>query len=613
MRTHSFHIPVMGTGFTIDSPIKVARLGITSVISLVDDELIEQMRRHYSIEFGEPYHPITSKVKDHRALRITAYLNLVEQIVQRQFAQMKQQSFDEDNDLRAYFELLDDASLLKGEYLRRASMNGSERTAHEAFLKGRMRMGAIDVNIMVKADRENTFNGEKLPREYSDALAALRGFAQSSLRSSVVFSAGMNPSLFSYCATFEDFYAHDDEPSRKSIILKVSDFRSAAVQSKVLAMKGVWVSEYRIESGLNCGGHAFATTGLLLGPILEEFKAKRRELQKTLFQIYQEALVKQNRTPPREPPRVVITAQGGVGTASEHRFMLSHYELESVGWGTPFLLVPEATTVDDTTLAALVDENKDVYLSDSSPLGLPFYTLRNSSSEECRRARINAGKPGSACLNKHLAFNTEYGEPLCVASRHYQRKKLAELKNAGLTDEACAQASAAVLEKACICRHLGDGARAKYGIKVPKTTLTPAMCPGPNIAFFSRVCSLSDMVGHIYARNDVRDKSQRRPHVFVNELKLYIDKLDGMITKAGPSATEKECEYFAEFKQNLFAGIDYYMALTRVSSASASASETATERMRADLQAQKDRLVEGRRSPDLGAALRSGIDAALSK
>jgi hypothetical protein len=73
MRTHSFHIPVMGTGFTIDSPIKVARLGITSVISLVDDELIEQMRRHYSNEFGEPYHQITSKVKDHRALRITAY------------------------------------------------------------------------------------------------------------------------------------------------------------------------------------------------------------------------------------------------------------------------------------------------------------------------------------------------------------------------------------------------------------------------------------------------------------------------------------------------------------------------------------------------------------
>jgi hypothetical protein len=41
---HSFHVPVMGIAFTIDSPIKLAPYGISSVISLVDDELLEQMR-----------------------------------------------------------------------------------------------------------------------------------------------------------------------------------------------------------------------------------------------------------------------------------------------------------------------------------------------------------------------------------------------------------------------------------------------------------------------------------------------------------------------------------------------------------------------------------------
>ena len=55
-------------------------------------------------------------------------------------------------------------------------------------------------------------------------------------------------------------------------MLKVSDFHSAVVQGKFLAKRGLWVSEYRIESGLNCGGHAFATKGLLLGPILDEFQ-----------------------------------------------------------------------------------------------------------------------------------------------------------------------------------------------------------------------------------------------------------------------------------------------------------------------------------------------------
>ena len=36
----------------------------------------------------------------------------------------------------------------------------------------------------------------------------------------------------------------------KTIILKVSDYRSALTQGKILAKKGVWISEFRIESGL---------------------------------------------------------------------------------------------------------------------------------------------------------------------------------------------------------------------------------------------------------------------------------------------------------------------------------------------------------------------------
>ena len=43
-KAHTFHIPVMGTGYTVDTPVKVAHLGISSVISIVDDILIEKMR-----------------------------------------------------------------------------------------------------------------------------------------------------------------------------------------------------------------------------------------------------------------------------------------------------------------------------------------------------------------------------------------------------------------------------------------------------------------------------------------------------------------------------------------------------------------------------------------
>ncbi len=41
---HNFHIPVMGLAYTIDSPIRVAQYGISSVISIIDDEILEKMK-----------------------------------------------------------------------------------------------------------------------------------------------------------------------------------------------------------------------------------------------------------------------------------------------------------------------------------------------------------------------------------------------------------------------------------------------------------------------------------------------------------------------------------------------------------------------------------------
>src|SRR5690606_30369545 len=146
-------------------------------------------------------------------------------------------------------------------------------------------------NIMTKVDKANyDQNGDPLPQEYSDALSALRGYARSNLRSSVVFSAGMNPRLYSYCEDFEDFFPSEGQLPKKKIILKVSDYRSALIQGKFLAKKGLLVSEFRMESGLNCGGHAFATEGLLMGPILEEFKTKRKELQDELYLLCNQSL-----------------------------------------------------------------------------------------------------------------------------------------------------------------------------------------------------------------------------------------------------------------------------------------------------------------------------------
>ena len=90
-----------------------------------------------------------------------------------------------------------------------------------------------------------------------------------------------------------------------------------------------------------------------------------------------------------------------MGTEEEHEFLLKHYQLDSVGWGTPFLLVPEATTVDDKTLHQLVQaKESDLYLSDISPLGIPFNNLKANTKDLEKEAFITKGRPGSSCPKK---------------------------------------------------------------------------------------------------------------------------------------------------------------------------------------------------------------------
>ena len=271
---HTFHIPVMGTGFSIDTALRVAKYGISSVLSLVDDTLVEQMRQFHSEREGEAYEPITNKDPDARARRITAYLNLLDRLIKRQVEVLQSSAFKPGSEITRYYDLLPDSEL-KLSYLKMLSTDDSqEKEQRQQELRRRAVPGSIDANIMTTLDSE-TYHGVKQPREFSDAMSALRGFANSTLQSSMVLSAGMNPRLYTYLSKFEDFFPDETGFIKKKIILKVSDYRSALIQGKFLAKRGIWISEYRIESGLNCGGHAFATKGELMGPILEEFKDNR--------------------------------------------------------------------------------------------------------------------------------------------------------------------------------------------------------------------------------------------------------------------------------------------------------------------------------------------------
>ncbi|MBT8406519.1 MAG: hypothetical protein KJP05_03610 [Deltaproteobacteria bacterium] len=556
---HSFHIPVMGTGFTIDTPLRVAKYGISSVIPLVDDVLVEQVRKFHCEKHGEPYEEISSRDQDARALRITAYLNLVDRLVRPQVAELQASPFEDGSEITRYFEMLPETPLKRAYDEMLATTDPEAKARMQKDLRQHAVPGSIDINIMTKLDRDIYWDGKKLPAEFADAMAALRGFANSTLNSSVVFSAGINQRLYTYAATFDDFFPDDNGELKKKIILKVSDYRSASIQGRFLAKRGLWVSEYRIESGLNCGGHAFATDGYLLGPVLEEFKEKRQELTETLHATYAKALADRGLSVNNEPHEVMITVQGGIVTAVENEFLLRYYMVDRTGWGTPFLLVPEVTNVDNAHLEKLLAATDgDVYLSNASPLGIPYWNLRTSASEETRRQHILEGKPGSPCVKGAAKLNTEFTDiPICPSSRVYVKRKLQQLPEEGLSEEQLAAAKDSVLSKSCICHDLGGATVLKYDID---PAATPSICCGPSILDFSKISTLEEMVAHIYGRLSLI-ANKERPHMFINELMLYIDHLREETKKFSLKLSFRTPAYFSKFKKNLLEGIEYYHRL----------------------------------------------------
>jgi hypothetical protein len=560
-QVHSFHIPVMGLAYTIDSPIKVAKYGISSVISIVDDFLIEKMNEYYSKKFKIPYNEITTKVEDYRAKRITSYLNTVDTIAKQTFNNLKKSFEEKSGDFEKYIEMLPDFSELKQNFTKKfENYNLKEDALH--WIHNNLKMGSIDVNIMTKLDKANFKKNEQLPAEYNDAHAALRGFANSNLESSVVLSAGMNPRLYSYFENFADFFPTTEGYLKKKIILKVSDYRSALIQGKFLAKKGLWVSEFRIESGLNCGGHAFASDGYLLGPILEEFKQHKAVLINEIHEILTAALKSSNKPFPEKPLQLNITVQGGVGTSEEHEFLLENYNLDSVGWGSPFLLVPEATTVDSKTRETLKNATeKDLYLSDVSPLGVPFNSLNGSTNDLIRNQRISENKAGSSCPKKFLALSLdEKGKPICTASKKFQSKQINELKLETLNKEDFNKKLNEITVKTCLCEGLSNAALLDYNIAIKGENQGVAVCPGPNMAYFTKELTLKEMVSHIYGKTNVID-TQNRPHMFIKELKMYVDYFSNKVDEFKDDFSVKQEKYLTAFQKNMAEGIEYYQQL----------------------------------------------------
>ncbi len=552
---HFFHIPVMGTCFTTDTPLRVSHLGIDSAISLVDDRLLERIGTFYAKKLDIPYSVYSSAVEHARAKRVAEYLNLVHFLASRNFKRVLAEPFSGNSDKDRYFKMLPTDDPLRERYLRTLSMpDGELRTKESECLTRAMRPGKIDVNIMVKLDRPG----------FDDAKEALRGYAESDLsgNTSLILSAGINQSLFSEMEKFPCFYRNASGDFDKGITLKISDFRSALIQGKFLARKGLEVSEYRIESGINCGGHLFPSSGELLPDILDEFRERKNSLgtqfRKAVEKYYAEHGLDASLLKPFSPR---FTVQGGIGNFGESERFLKAYEMDGCGWGSPFLLVPEATLVDSETRRLLCEANpEDILASHASPIGVPFSNLRTCGAERERVENVRRGTPGAPCVKGFLQDNTEFSErPICTASREYQRQRTRQIESLSLSDAERKREKEAVLEKTCICHKLGNSALVALGLETAEDA-PPSICPGPNIAYFRRTYSLEEMVDSIYGRIDSLSTPER-PHVFALEILLYAKWFQGEVecAKKNPEAVEK----LRTIARNLKSGMEKACEISR--------------------------------------------------
>ncbi|MDX9925457.1 MAG: hypothetical protein RBS48_11905, partial [Ignavibacteriaceae bacterium] len=88
-------------------------------------------------------------------------------------------------------------------------------------------------------------------------------------------------------------------------------------------------------------------------------------------------------------------------------------------------------------------------------------------------------------------------------------------------------------------------------IQAPKGSTTVSVCPGPNLAYFSKISTLKEMVDHIYDRINLVTNSER-PNIFIKEIQLYIDYMHKRVS---------EEKLFNTFKNNIINGINYYREL----------------------------------------------------
>ena len=112
----------------------------------------------------------------------------------------------------------------------------------------------------------------------------------------------------------------------------------------------------------------------------------------------------------------------------------------------------------------------------------------------------------------------------------------------------------------CTCVGLGTSALLAYNLDTKTEGEGVSICPGPNLAYYSKIMSLKSITDHIYGRANVISRTDR-PNMFIKELQIYMDYLKNKLKDAQVSMTKKEEKYLKTFTSNMKEGISYYSSL----------------------------------------------------
>ena len=192
---------------------------------------------------------------------------------------------------------------------------------------------------------------------------------------------------------------------------------------------------------------------------------------------------------------------------------------------------------------------------------MPFNNLRDNTKDNEKQTKIDKGRPGSSCPKKFVALNKEFKETgICTASREYQFLKIKQLESQELPHEEFQKEFNKIVVKSCTCVGLGTSTLLAYGLDTKVEGKGVSICPGPNMAYYSKVMSLENITDHIYGRANMVS-SVDRPNLFVKELHIYMDYLKNKLEESKMTMTKKEEKYLLTFTNNMKTGVSYYQNL----------------------------------------------------